>query len=140
MKHIYFARCLRGDTRISEELSDAIQKVIVAHGFSPQFTIPVDPTWEESVTENVYIYRRDMMWLDACDAMVAEVSSVSHGVGYEISYAHHVRHIPILMLVTTGTSVSTMLIGSGAFSLQYYNDISELDAAMAPFLETLDKS
>ncbi len=140
MKHIYFARCLRGDMRISEELSDAIQKVIMAHGFSTQFTIPVDPTWEASLTNDVYIYQRDMMWVDACDAMVAEVSAVSHGVGYEISYAHHVRRIPILMLAHTGTSVSTMLIGSGAFSLQYYNDIAELDVAMAPFLETLDKS
>ena len=140
MKHIYFARCLRGDIRISEELSDAIQKVIVAHGFSTQFTIPVDPTWEGSVTDEVYIYRRDMMWIDGCAAMVAEVSAVSHGVGYEISYAHHVRGIPILMLAHTGTAISTMLIGSGAFSLQYYNGIAELDVAMAPFLETLNKS
>ncbi len=140
MKHIYFARCLRGDTRISEELSDAIQKVIMAHGFSTQFTIAVDPPSVGSVTDEVYIYQRDMLWIDGCDAMVAEVSSVSHGVGYEISYAHHVRHIPILMLAHSGTSISTMLIGSGAFSLQYYNDIAELDVAMTPFLETLHKS
>ncbi len=139
MKHIYFARCLRGDTRISEELSDAIQKVIMEHGFSTQFTIPVDPP-QGDVTDEVYIYQRDMMWVDACDAMIAEVSAVSHGVGYEISYAHHVRHIPILMLAHTGTSISTMLVGSGAFSLQYYNDIADLDGAMTPFLETLDKS
>jgi hypothetical protein len=140
MKHIYFARCLRGNTRISEELSDAIQKIIVAHGFGTQFTIPFELTWEGSVTDPVYLYRRDIMWIDACDAMVAEVSAVSHGVGYEIAYAHHVRHIPILMLAHTGTSVSTMLIGSEAFSLQYYKAIAELDVALTPFLETLDKS
>lgn len=140
MKHIYFARCLRGDMRISEELSDAIQKVIVSHGLGTQFMIPVDPTWEGHFTNEVFIYWRDMMWIDSCDAMVAEVSAVSHGVGYEIAYAHHVRRIPILMLAQTGTSISTMLIGSGAFSLQYYNTISELDATMTPFLETLNKS
>ncbi len=140
MMHIYFARCLRGDMRISEELSDAIQQVIVAHGFHTQFTIPVAPTWKERFTEIEYIYQRDMMWIDGCDAMVAEVSAVSHGVGYEIAYAHHVRHIPILMLAHTGTSVSTMLIGSGALSLRYYNDIAELEAAMTPFLETLNPS
>jgi hypothetical protein len=140
MKHIYFARCLRGDTRISEELSDAIQNVIVAHGFSTQFTVPFDLAWKGSVTDPVYLYRRDMMWIDACDAMVAEVSAVSHGVGYEISYAHHVRHIPILMLAHTGTAVSTMLIGSEAFWLQYYSDIAELDKTMTPFLESLRKS
>ncbi len=64
MKHIYFARCLRGDMRISEELSDAIQKVIVEHGFSTQFSIPVEPTWDKRFTDTVYIYRRDMMWID----------------------------------------------------------------------------
>lgn len=140
MKHIYFARCLRGDSRISEELSDAIQKVIMAHGFGTQFTIPVDPTWEKNSTDIGYIYQRDMMWINGCDAMVAEVSAVSHGVGYEISHAYHVRQIPILMVAHTGTSVSTMLIGSGAFSLQYYNDIAELGVAMAPFLQSLDNS
>jgi hypothetical protein len=139
MKHIYFARCLRGETRISEELSDAIQHVIVAHGLGTQFTIPVDPTWKENTTDHAYIYRRDMMWIDGCHAMVAEVSAVSHGVGYEISYAYHVRQIPILLLAQTGTAISSMLLGSGAFALRYYSDMSELDAAMAPFLETLIK-
>lgn len=139
MKHIYFARCLRGDSRISEELSDAIQQVIVAHGFGTQFTIPVDPTWEKNFTEIEYIYQRDMMWIKGCQAMVAEVSAVSHGVGYEISYAYHVRQMPILMLAQTGTAVSTMLIGSGAFSLKYYDKMAELDAVMAPFLESLNK-
>ena len=140
MKYIYFARCLRGDSRISTELSDAIQKVIVSHGLGTQFTIPVDLIWKANNTDDVYIYRRDMMWLDNCDAMVAEVSAVSHGVGYEIAYAHHVRKIPILMLARTGTAVSAMLVGSRAFSLQFYTDIAELDAAMTPFLEMLKKS
>jgi hypothetical protein len=139
MKHNYFARCLRGDARNSEELSDAIQNVILSHGIGTQFTIGVNPTYQGSVTDAGYIYERDMLWIDACDAMIAEVSAVSHGVGYEIAYAHHVRHIPVLMLAHTGTSVSTMLIGSGAFSIQYYNDIAGLDGAMAPFLETLGK-
>jgi len=114
--------------------------VIVEHGFGTQFMIPVDPTWEKHFTDTVYIYRRDMLWIDGCDAMIAEVSAVSHGVGYEIAYAHHVRRMPILMLAHTGTSVSTMLIGSEAFALQYYDDIAELDTAMTPFLETLNHS
>src|ERR1041385_7493785 len=109
MKYIYFARCLRGDIRISPELSDAIQKVILAHGLGTQFTIPVDPIWKANNTDEVYIYRRDMMWLDNCGAMVAEVSAVSHGVGYEIAYAHHVLKISILMLAPTGTAVSPMV-------------------------------
>jgi hypothetical protein len=137
MKHIYFARSLRGDDKITQELSDAIQKIIRAKGFRTQFTIPVDASWKSSLADDVYIYRRDLMWLDACDAVIAEVSSVSHGVGYEIAYAHHVRHIPILLLARKDTSVSAMLTGAELFPLQYYADLVGLEAAISPFLEAL---
>ncbi len=139
MKHIYFARTLRGDDQITQELSDTIQKIIRTNGFGTQFTIPVDPTWKEGVADDVYIYRRDMMWIDACDGMVAEVSSASHGVGYEIAYAHHARHLPILLVAQKDRSVSAMLTGSGLFPLHFYNDMTELEAAISSFLERLDK-
>ncbi len=139
MKHIYFARTLRGEEKITQELSDTIQKIIRTNGFAAQFTIPVDPTWRENVEENVYIYRRDMMWIDTCEAMIAEVSSASHGVGYEIAYAHHARHMPVLLVAHEGTSVSTMLTGAAVFPLRYYNDMTELEAAISSFLEMLGK-
>jgi hypothetical protein len=46
-----------------------------------------------------YIYGRDMHWLEEADALVAEVSAPSLGVGYEISCALHARGIPVLCLV-----------------------------------------
>ena len=33
------------------------------------------------------VFERDTAWLRACDAVVAEVSTPSHGVGFEIAYA-----------------------------------------------------
>ena len=33
------------------------------------------------------IYQRDVSWIEESDLLVAEVSTPSHGVGYEIGYA-----------------------------------------------------
>ena len=33
------------------------------------------------------VYARDVGWIVGCDVMIAEVSTPSHGVGYEIALA-----------------------------------------------------
>jgi 2'-deoxynucleoside 5'-phosphate N-hydrolase len=33
------------------------------------------------------VYQRDVAWIEDCDLLIAEVSTPSHGVGYEIGYA-----------------------------------------------------
>ena len=37
------------------------------------------------------VYERDMAWLAECEAVVAEVTTPSLGVGYEIAEALHLR-------------------------------------------------
>lgn len=44
------------------------------------------------------IFARDIRWLDECDLVVAEVSTPSHGVGYEIAYARWARRLPVIAL------------------------------------------
>ena len=48
------------------------------------------------------IHDRDLGWIDevaeAKGLVVAEISRPSLGVGYEIAYALHVRHIPVIAL------------------------------------------
>ena len=41
----------------------------------------------EKVIDPQEVYERDVAWIRACDALIAEVSAPSHGVGYEIGYA-----------------------------------------------------
>jgi nucleoside 2-deoxyribosyltransferase len=40
---------------------------------------------EAAVTERE-VYERDKAWLDACDAVVAEASGSTYGVGFEVGY------------------------------------------------------
>jgi nucleoside 2-deoxyribosyltransferase len=64
------------------------------------------------------VFRRDITWLQGCDAMVAEVSTPSHGVGYEIAYALGLGK-PVLCLARQGRRVSKMLSGNDTSGLQF---------------------
>jgi nucleoside 2-deoxyribosyltransferase len=41
----------------------------------------------ERIVEPAEVYQRDVAWIAGCDAVVAEVTTPSHGVGYEIALA-----------------------------------------------------
>ncbi|MFZ1377730.1 MAG: nucleoside 2-deoxyribosyltransferase [Geothrix sp.] len=56
------------------------------------------------------VFTRDTTWLKACEAVIAEVSTPSHGVGFEIAYALE-RGKPVLCLAREGVRVSKMLTG-----------------------------
>jgi nucleoside 2-deoxyribosyltransferase len=83
------------------------------------------------------IYQRDVLWLEACDAVVAEVTQPSLGVGYEIAYALHKAHKPVLCLCQAGTPLSAMIEGNDDPHLRvvFYHDVEQALAAMDQFLD-----
>ena len=46
----------------------------------------------EEIVDPVEVYTRDIEWIDRSHAMIAEVSTPSHGVGYEIGKNGRVYH------------------------------------------------
>jgi nucleoside 2-deoxyribosyltransferase len=63
------------------------------------------------------VYNRDTDWIDDSDTLVAEVSTPSHGVGYEIGYALEHRK-PVLCIFRSGVRVSKMITGNNTPGLQ----------------------
>ena len=57
------------------------------------------------------VYNRDVTWIRESDALIAEVSVPSHGVGYEIGFALGLRK-PVLALYQQGRKVSKMISGN----------------------------
>ena len=57
------------------------------------------------------MYSRDTTWIQESDALSAEVSVPSHGVGYEIGYALGLD-MPVLALYKAGRKVSKMISGN----------------------------
>ena len=55
----------------------------------------------EGAHDRFEVYERDTRWIRECDMIVAEVSTPSHGVGYEICYALN-QGIPVICMYQQG--------------------------------------
>jgi nucleoside 2-deoxyribosyltransferase len=85
------------------------------------------------------IYLRDMAWIEECDAMVAEVSTPSHGVGYEIAAALGMGK-PVLCCYQRGATVSKMITGNRTpeLDVEIYDDPEDAAALVGAFLDRLE--
>ena len=103
--------------------------VLTAHLAAP--TVMVDDA-DHSETA---VYDRDTAWLRQSEAVIAEVSTPSHGVGYEIAYALE-RGKPVLCLAREGVRVSKMLTGirQPGFDFRSYATAEEARGHMTAFL------
>lgn len=91
----------------------------------------------EEVVRADEVYQRDIAWIQAADAIIAEVSTPSHGVGYEIAYALHLGK-PVLCCHQRGVKVSKMLTGNDSEGLQVapYESREELAERIDEFLRS----
>jgi nucleoside 2-deoxyribosyltransferase len=84
---IYLACTVRGDRsaleaarRIQRRLVDLGHEVLTAH------LLADDVEAVERQLSEAEVYARDLRWLESCDALVAEASGSSYGVGFEVGY------------------------------------------------------
>ena len=84
---IYLACTVRGD-RAGVEAGRLIADRLRRHGHDVLTThlLADDVNEVESALSEEDVYRRDLEWLTACDALVAEASGSSYGVGFEVGY------------------------------------------------------
>lgn len=137
--NLYFACSLTG----GREDEDAYG-VIVSHLEGAGHEIPTahlaDPGVMEleKVTEADEIYARDIRWIRGCHALIAEVSTPSHGVGYEIAYALGLSK-PVLCCYREGVTVSKMILGNDSQGLAVgsYQNEDEMRALLDQFLAEL---
>jgi nucleoside 2-deoxyribosyltransferase len=125
--NIYFACSITGG-REFEPVYRAITAALLADGHTVPTAHLAGPdvkALEASVSPRE-VYERDVAWIRACDALVAEVSTPSHGVGYEVAFALGIGK-PVLCLYREGQSVSKMITGNPAPNLRVasYRDADE---------------
>jgi len=83
-----------------------------------------------------HVYQRDIDWIHQCDLLVAEVSTPSHGVGYEIAIALSLDK-PVLCCYRFGKRISKMILGNThpkitVFSYEQEGELPErIDAYLA---------
>lgn len=82
------------------------------------------------------IYRRDMDWLGQSDFIVAEVSTPSLGVGFEIARAVSLnKKILCLSRADRHTGLSAMINGCPDIRVAVYSDITEARSFISNFLK-----
>jgi nucleoside 2-deoxyribosyltransferase len=138
--NVYFACSITGgrqDADVYKIIVDAMQ----ATGHEvPTALLACEKVVElEIVVEPEEVYTRDVAWIDASDALVAEVTTPSHGAGYEIAYALHTGK-PVLCVHRSGVSVSKMLTGNTHtnITIRAYQSDAEAAQIVIDFLKELE--
>ncbi|MFL5483194.1 MAG: nucleoside 2-deoxyribosyltransferase [Gemmatimonadaceae bacterium] len=135
---IYFAGSIRGgrdDAAIYAELIERLKKfgrVLTEHIGTPNLTADGEAALPRA------IHDRDLEWVHASDVVVAEVTTPSLGVGYEIGRATQWRK-PVLCLFRTGTqrSLSAMISGCPQVTVREYAKVDDVDRILEEFFAGL---
>ena len=136
---IYFAGSIRGGRQDADRYEKIIEylktfgEVLTEHVGDPKLTSAGDDGPRDK-----FIHDRDLDWLKASDAVVAEVTAVSMGVGYEIGRAVEMG-TPVLCLFRKGTNVnlSAMIAGCEQLNLTYYSEFQGVKKAIRKFLAVI---
>jgi 2'-deoxynucleoside 5'-phosphate N-hydrolase len=86
------------------------------------------------------IWRTDTDWIKEADAVIAEVTNPSLGVGYEISLAETLGK-PVLALFRNDSDkkLSAMIEGAPGVTVVNYSELSSAVHAINQFLELLER-
>jgi 2'-deoxynucleoside 5'-phosphate N-hydrolase len=124
---IYFAGSIRGgrdDKEVYFQLIEHLHRygeVLTEHVGDKKLT----SYWENNRSDS-QIYDRDVSWIEESDICIAEVSTPSLGVGYEIAHAEHLgKKILCLYRNQEGKRVSAMINWSQKINVVTYNTIQE---------------
>lgn len=84
---IYLACTIRGDrTRVSVARAVADYLVSAGHDVLTARFLDDNAEDEDGRLSAQQVFARDIAWLNECDALVAEASGSSYGVGFEVGY------------------------------------------------------
>lgn len=137
--NIYFACSITGGRAFESVYQEFTHALLTdAHEVPTAHLAETDVLALEKVVSPRDVFERDVAWIGACDALIAEVSVPSHGVGYEIGFALSVGK-PVLCLAQTGITVSKMITGNphAALQVKYYRDAADGITLIREFLSPI---
>jgi len=124
--HLYFACSIVGGRQDAALFRFIVQQLLEWGHTIPTSVFALDVTKADEIRATANeVYRRDVDWIEACDVLIAEVSTPSHGVGYEIGFALNLDK-PVLCLYKQSVMISKMISGNPHPKLQimsYYDQI-----------------
>ncbi len=140
--NIYFSCSITGGRRDQATYQHIVEYMTAqGHEVPTAHLSRADILDEEQVIDPQVVYNRDVKWVRNCDALVAEVSTPSHGVGFEIALALFLNK-PVYCCYQEGVKVSKMLSGNTNPLLKIFSYRNEEDllAALDNFLELIPQN
>ena len=134
-KKVYFAGSIRGGRsdadlyrRIISYISQT-DKVLTEQVGQPEINV-----LEQGRAMDAAIYEQDTAWLRKCDLLIAECTTPSLGVGYELAYAEKYQKPCYILFDRTKTKLSAMLTGDSYFTIIPYETVEEIWQALDKIL------
>ena len=121
MKKVYFAGSIRGGRADAELYGRVIKHIQKEHIVLTEHIGDLSLSKLEGVeNSDVAIYEQDTAWLREADLVIAECTTPSLGVGYELAYAES-HNIPVhIFYDKSRTRLSAMLAGDKYFHIHPY--------------------
>jgi nucleoside 2-deoxyribosyltransferase len=131
---IYFSGSIRGGRQDAD-----FYKQLIEH-LKQYGTVLTEHIGYETISHSKTdheIHNEDMAWLKAADIVIADVTTPSLGVGYEIGRAVELgKRVVCLYRKIEGSRVSAMIRGSAELECFQYTDINEVPDLFALILKT----
>lgn len=138
-KKIYFACSIRGGQenkkwhfkilKILPKYGQVIAEIFVGRGIDKS----------NNNLSDRKIYQRDIFCLNKADALVAEVTSPSLGVGYEIARIEKIEPILCLYRQTKNKKLSAMIAGNPHLVVKKYKTMREVEKILDSFFRKIKR-
>lgn len=132
MKKVYFCGSIRGgreDASLYHEIIEILkQKYIVLTEHIGEISL------KETISDSE-IYKRDIDFIEESDLVIAECTTPSLGVGYELSYAEKRKKEVHVFYDRSRTSLSAMINGDSYFIIHPYESNDELIRLISEFID-----
>lgn len=137
--NVFLSASIRGGRQMLSTYIDMCEYIQKTGHHVPSWHV-ADPELEktESLLTEQEIYIRDMEFLESSDCVIAEVSTPSIGVGYEVCSALR-RKMPVLCLHTPEANVSAMILGDESIICKEYDSIDTMKKEIDEFLNSVNK-
>ncbi len=135
---IYFAGSIRGGREYVERYQQVVDQltqygnVLTEHVADPE----LDEDGEDLPVDE--IFERDVTYLDGADVLVADVSTPSLGVGYELGRAEPDTPILCLYHADSEHTLSAMVDGNTELHIVEYADTDEAVDGVQDFFASLE--
>lgn len=124
---IYFAGSIRGGRTDAELYQRMIAYIQRQHTVLTEHVGDLSKSMTEGLANrDKVIYEQDTAWLRESDLVIAECTTPSLGVGYELAYAEKYQKPVHIFYDKSRTKISAMLSGNSYFKLHPYRNEEEL--------------